>query len=72
METFGENVGVLTREVFALEVTQSGFHKVLSDAATRENSFEAAVFHFRDALGAEARAILRAMFSDKETKSQGD
>jgi hypothetical protein len=72
METFGENVGVLTREVFALEVTQSGFHKMLSDAATRENSFDAVVFHFGDALGAEARAILRAMFADKEKQSPGD
>jgi predicted ATPase len=69
METFGENVGILTREVFALEVTQSGFHKMLSDAAAREDSFDAAVFYFNDALGAEARAILRAMFADKKPKS---
>ena len=26
METYGENVGVLTREVFGLEVTKSGFY----------------------------------------------
>jgi predicted ATPase len=71
METFGENVGVLTREVFALEVTQSGFHKMLSDAAAREISFDAAVLHFNDALGAEARAILRAMFAEKSRKDQG-
>jgi len=31
IESFGENVGILTREVFGLEVTQSGFHKLLKD-----------------------------------------
>src|SRR5581483_11473983 len=29
-ETFGENVGVLTREIFGLEVTKSGFHRMLA------------------------------------------
>ncbi|HDR1506241.1 TPA: ATP-binding protein, partial [Pasteurella multocida] len=28
-ETFGENIGILTREVFGLEVEKSGFHKLL-------------------------------------------
>jgi len=68
-ETFGENVGVLTREVFKLEVEQSGFHKMLSDAADREDSFDAAVKYFNDALGAEARAMLRAMYAEKKPKS---
>jgi predicted ATP-dependent endonuclease of OLD family len=31
LETFGENVGTLTREVFGLEVTHSGFHKMLQE-----------------------------------------
>jgi hypothetical protein len=34
IETFGENVGVLTDDVFGLEVTGTGFHKMLADAAT--------------------------------------
>ncbi|MDK7046806.1 AAA family ATPase, partial [Escherichia coli] len=29
IETFGENVGILTREVFGLEVVKSGFHDLL-------------------------------------------
>lgn len=29
IETFGENVGILTREVYGLEVINSGFHKLL-------------------------------------------
>src|SRR6185437_14471839 len=31
VETFGENIGILTREVFGLEVTRSGFHKMLTE-----------------------------------------
>ena len=68
-ETFGENVGVLTREVFALEVTQSGFHRLLSDAVITEHSFESAVESFNNELGGEARAILRALFVTKERQS---
>ena len=58
---------MLTREVFGLEVTQSGFHKLLSDAFEKHSSFEAAVSHFDERLGAEARAILRALFSAKDS-----
>lgn len=32
IETFGENVGILTREVFGFEVTESGFHRLLRDS----------------------------------------
>src|SRR5882757_6301272 len=31
-ETFGENVSVLTREVFELEVTKAGFHRLIAEA----------------------------------------
>ena len=60
-ETFGENVGVLTREVFGLEVTHSGFHQVLQEEVTRGGTYEQIVARFDGQLGAEARAILRAL-----------
>lgn len=37
IETFGENVGILTNEVFGLEVTNSGFHAVLSNLIDKAN-----------------------------------
>jgi hypothetical protein len=43
IETFGENVGVLTREVLGLEVTRSGFHKMLRDAVAETPDFDAIV-----------------------------
>ena len=61
IETFGENVGTLTNEIFGLEVTATGFHKMLSDVAAKAFSYEDALAQFDGKLGAEGRAILRAM-----------
>jgi predicted ATPase len=59
-ETFGENVGILTHEVFQLEVTESGFHKMLADAAATM-SYEELLEKFGSQIGAEGRAIARAL-----------
>jgi ABC-type molybdenum transport system ATPase subunit/photorepair protein PhrA len=63
IETFGENVGVLTREIFGLEVTQSGFHKLLKEVLEENNgiNYDSALNLFDNQLGAEARAILQAL-----------
>jgi hypothetical protein len=61
IETFGENVGILTREVFGLEVTHSGFHKLLYDAVVETGDFDDAVHRFGGELGGEAKAILRRL-----------
>ena len=70
IETFGENVSVLTREVFELEVTNSGFHKLLQDKLDDNDSYSEIVDKFDNNLGAEARAILRALI--EEQKENGD
>lgn len=70
-ETFGENVGVLTREVFRLEVAQTGFHRLLSDAVAKGGTFESLSDTFNDELGAEARAILRALIIMRK-EDEGD
>lgn len=66
METFGENVGVLTREVFGLEVTKSGFHKLLEEHSLSAEDYDDLVDRFGGQLGAEARAIARAIMLDRE------
>ena len=38
-ETFGENAGILTREIFGLEVSKSGYHAVLQSAVDKGGSF---------------------------------
>lgn len=60
LETFGENVGILTREVFGLEVVQTGFHRLISDAV-QQGGYEQAIAQFGDRLGGEARSLARAL-----------
>ena len=79
IETFGENVGILTNEVFGLEVTNSGFHAVLSnlidkanldsDVATLYNELLDSL-HYK--LGAEGRSILRGLLADKLQEYEKD
>lgn len=70
IETFGENVGILTREVFQFEVTHSGFHRLLQDSVNEGLSYEDAVEKFDEQLGAEARAILRGMIAERDAQAR--
>jgi ABC-type multidrug transport system ATPase subunit len=64
-ETFGENVGVLTREIFGLEVTKSGFHEVLQNAVDEGGNFESIMLDYEDQLGIEAQALLRTLLATR-------
>ena len=69
IETFGENVGVLTREVFGLEVTQSGFHRMLEKAVAEEaGGYQAVLERFGGQLGNEAKAIIRGLNAARESE----
>ncbi len=71
-ETFGENVGVLTREIFGLEVTKSGFHEMLQKSVDSGKSFEEILEAYRGQLGAEAKAILMALISSRSAKESNE
>ena len=62
-ETFGENVGTLTQAIFGLEVTNSGFHKMLSDAVEEGLSYDDVVQKLGGQLGDEARGIVRSLIA---------
>lgn len=64
IETFGENVGTLTTEVFGLEVSDSGFHRLLEEAADEFKDYSLALNAFEGQVGAEGRAILRVLVAD--------
>lgn len=62
LETFGENVGVLTREVFRLEATESGFHKMITEhLVNKNNNYSTLMSEFNDQIGSEGRAIARSI-----------
>jgi predicted ATPase len=67
IETFGENVGTLTREVFRLEVEKSGFHTLLSQCVASGETYDQILTRFGNSLGFEARGILRAMTINRDS-----
>ena len=68
IETFAENVGILTKEVFRLELEQSGFHKLLKEKVDEGLTFDDVMKKFKKKIGFEGQAILRSMIMlrDKE------
>lgn len=66
IETFGENVGILTREAFGLELTQAGYHGMLTDAVARGGDYATVVNEFGGALGGEAKAITQALIVNRD------
>ncbi|OMC02464.1 hypothetical protein A5733_02150 [Mycobacterium sp. NS-7484] len=60
-ETYGENVGTLTQEIFGLEVTAAGFHRTLDEAVASGGDFNQILSDFNGNLGAEAKALLQSM-----------
>ncbi|GAF53258.1 AAA family ATPase [Psychrobacter sp. JCM 18900] len=71
-ETFAENVGILTREVFGLEVSKSGFHNLLETSVSEGKSYEQIEREYNYQLGFEGKVILRSLIlardSEVETK----
>ncbi|EAW30201.1 ea59 protein [marine gamma proteobacterium HTCC2143] len=70
METFGENVGVLTREVFNLEATESGYHQLLKKEMATTKSYKKILRNFNGQLGAEARGVLRGLLLVSEAEEE--
>jgi predicted ATPase len=65
LESYGENLGALTREVFGFEVTDSGFHKLVSDVVNDSYSYEEVYEKFNGELGLEAQSIIRALLNTR-------
>lgn len=64
IETFGENIGILTQAVFGLEVTHSGFKRLLEEVASNSQNYSELLVKFDNKLGAEGRAIARTLFRE--------
>lgn len=66
IETFAENVGRLTSEVFSLEVERSGFHALLEASVKQGDTLESIVQKYDGQLGFEGRAILIALIAERD------
>lgn len=70
IETFGENVGLLTSEVFSLEVERSGFVALLAKSVDVGKSYEVILNEYSGQLGFEGRAILKSLVASRDRQSQ--
>ncbi len=70
IETFAESAGILSREVFQLELSQSGYHQILQGVRKTALSYDEAIRKLDGRLGAEGKAVLRAMFLTEEDESR--
>ena len=70
IETFGENVGTLTHEVFGLEVTDSGFHRMIADAVSVHSSYDEVLAAFGGSIGSEGRALIQALLAARDADDE--
>lgn len=69
LETFGENVGLLTSEVFSLEVERSGFHALLRESVNSGRTYDEILENYQGRLGLEGRTILRTLIAERDRSS---
>jgi predicted ATPase len=65
IETFAENVGHLTHETFGLEVTQTGFHKMIGEMVEEADTFQDILEKFNGRLGLEGRALASSLIAQR-------
>ncbi|MCU4804551.1 AAA family ATPase [Bacillus cereus] len=66
IETFGENISSLTREIFKLEVKESGFHKIITELVEQDFTYEEIMYKLNNRLGLEGKTLLRSLLFSKE------
>lgn len=66
IETFGENVGILTREIFGLEVVKSGFHNLLTKSVEEGKKYEVILSEYKHQLGMEAKVLLKLLINERD------
>jgi hypothetical protein len=66
IETFAESVGILSREVFQLELSQSGYHQILRELRRESARYEDALDELEGHLGSEGKAVLRGMYLNEK------
>ncbi|TGZ36810.1 hypothetical protein EQ875_00598 [Photobacterium damselae subsp. damselae] len=59
-------MGVLTREVFVLEVANSGYHSLLTKSVDSGASYEDILTEYKGQIGLEGRTVLKAMVLNRE------
>lgn len=72
VKTFGQDITSLTSEIFGLELTKSGYHKLLSDMVEKYNDYDIIMKKLNNCLGNEGRSVLRTMLVLKKLKGDSN
>lgn len=72
LETFGENIGILTNDIFHYEVQHTGFHTLLENSVLKHGSYYGVLEEFNGQLGEEAKTLVRILLSQKKEKGSDD
>lgn len=72
VETFGENVGKITHDVFKLELTNSSYISLIKDAVHKHDSIEAIINEFNHELGNEAISLAYQLLFEKQKESRDE
>ncbi|MER2226620.1 MAG: AAA family ATPase [Carnobacterium sp.] len=67
-ETFGENIGVLTEEVFGLEIRNTGFHQLLKNKVMEYRDYDEVINVFKKELSIEAKSIIRTYINELDSE----
>lgn len=70
VESYGSNIGMLTREVFGLEVRKSGFQKIIDDKVNEGKSYQQIIGEFNCQLGDEAKALLNTLIAIRDNRDK--
>ncbi|HCK0665752.1 TPA: AAA family ATPase, partial [Staphylococcus aureus] len=65
LETYGENLGTLTREVFGFEIENTGYYETLVNLVNEGYEYDDIIEKYKNSLGIEARSILRTLLKHK-------
>lgn len=65
-ETFGENIGSLTNDIFKYEINKSGFHALIKESVLECDTYEEVLEIYDNQLGDEARGLVRVLLAQKE------
>lgn len=69
IETFGENIGIITQEVFNLDDTSTDWHETLAEIVNKRPEFTAEEIdgkYFDEALGFGPRSYLESLIDDNQ------
>lgn len=70
IETYGENIGQITRDVFRLDVDKTGYIKELKSHILSGTTYDDVYRQFSKSIGTEGRAMLMAMISSREINDE--